>query len=175
VTPYDQPLPVHGGYLVTYPERLGGGVRPNVPAVWPVAAFSLLFGVFAAFSAHRRAERARAAGGRTRPYWVAFGSVNLVLLAVYLVAVTVAVVVPVYLAAREEVVVKVLQENLVGDGQLRARAKITATRAQCTAEADRGDDGIRPYLCVLSLADGRTGKLHVTADSDGSWALAPTP
>ena len=172
VIPYDQPLPPHGGYLVTHPDRLES--ERSLPKVWPVAVFTLLFSVLGAVSASRRANRAKAAGGAAAPYWLTFG---IVAVAGFVLSgvVTVAVAIPAYLAVREEAAVTALQENLVTDGRLAAEAKLKATAARCDAEGERGDDDRRPYVCVLTLSTKRTGTLHVTADSAGVWAMAPTP
>ena len=171
VTPYELPLPQHGGYLVTYPERLTDA-RPTVPPVWPVAVFTLLFGVFGAVPAGRRATRAKAAGGGAAAYWLTFGLIHGVMVAV-LVLLAVAVGVPAYVAAREGAIVKVLQESVVST----ARAADTTPAvigADCRAEGERAADGLRPYRCVLTLADGRTSTMHVRADEDGRWVPAPT-
>ena len=52
-------------------------------------------------------------------------------------------------------------------------AQVTATAANCEPVGARDASGIRRYDCVLTLDDGRTGTLAVTADADGNWTTVP--
>ena len=159
--------PMVGGLLVPYPEELKNAPRAQAPKFWPVAAFTVFFGIFGAISAARRADQARRGRNSTAPYWVTF-AVTLVASSLFWVVGGVAVGVPAYLAVREGAVVKQLEDNVVGDGQL-AKANLSAREADCRAAGDRRPDGTRDYLCRLTLSDGRTGQVMVTADQNGAW------
>ncbi|UQU63409.1 hypothetical protein COUCH_31025 [Couchioplanes caeruleus] len=156
-----------GGLLVPYPEEMQKAPRAQAPALWPVAVFTFLFGVLGAISAARRADQARRGRNGTAPYWVTFVAM-LVVSSFFWIVTGFAVGVPAYLEVREGATVKVLQENVVSDGQL-AKANISATDADCRAAGDRRPDGTRDYLCQLTLSDGRTGQVMVTADEHGDW------
>ncbi|RZU52721.1 hypothetical protein EV385_4602 [Krasilnikovia cinnamomea] len=160
----------HGQALVRYPEELELATRPRPPAAWPVAVWTLLFGVFGAIPARRRAATARRIRAGVAPYWIVFG-VSLVLGALVTVGVGQALILPGYLELREGAVLKQLQENIVTDGELQKAAKLTATEAKCQALDERGDDGLRGYSCVLTLASGKDKVLRVTADSNGDWTV----
>jgi hypothetical protein len=141
--------------------------RAHPPAVWPVTVFTLFFGLPGIISAARRASDARRGRNSTAPYWITF----LVALAasafVWFVVGTV-VVKPIYDDVREGQRLAAVQDAIVHDGQLQ-RANITATGAQCRAIAERDAAGMREYLCRLSLSDGRSATLTVTADENGTW------
>lgn len=186
----------HGGYLVTYPEALERTL-PDAPSIWPVAAWTVSlglpglmvaisgwwFGILGlllvpagllllgpgAVAARRRARKAAVAA----PYWVTFAvaATGTGLLAVA----TLAVAVPSYLQVREAATVLALQENIVEDGQLAKATGLTAVQVDCRAAGRRDSTDHRPYSCVTTLNDGRTGFVNVRADSRGNWSLAPTP
>ncbi|MGA5303796.1 hypothetical protein ACPCHT_27995 [Nucisporomicrobium flavum] len=160
-------VPQVGGLLVPYPEEMRNAPRAQAPALWPVAVFTFLFGVLGAISAARRADQARRGRNGAAPYWVTF-AVMLAVSSFFWVVTVFAVGVPAYLEVREGAVVKVLEENVVSDGQL-AKANVSATDADCRAAGDRRTDGTRDYLCQLTLSDGRTGQVMVTADEHGAW------
>jgi hypothetical protein len=165
--PGSQDYAVPPAYLVSgmYPMA---STREAAPALWPVAVFTLLFGIFGGFSARRRARKAQDAGHSGGPYYLTFGVVVL-----FSVLTGFVWVVPAFLAARENAVTKSVQSNIVTDGTLTASTGLAATKAACTPSAERGDDGQRPYVCEVSVSDGRHGTLNVRADSDGHWTLAP--
>jgi hypothetical protein len=145
--------------------------RAKPPALWPIVPFTLLLGLLGLISTVRRANRARRAQRSVAPYWITFG----VSLAASFVlgGIVVAIAVPVLLNVRETAVTKTVQENLVKDGQLKAAWNLTATSAQCEPAGSR-TDGLRRYDCLVTLADGRTGSLSVTGDSDGNWTAVTT-
>lgn len=159
--------PVVGGLLVPYPEEMQNAPRAQAPNVLPVAVFTFFFSIFGAISAARRADQARRGRNSTAPYWVTF-VVTLVASTFFWLAGGAAVGVPAYLAIREGAIVKTLEGNVVGDGQL-ASANVSAEEADCQAAGDRRADGTRDYLCRLTLSGGRTGQVMVTADEDGVW------
>ena len=156
-----------GGLLVPYPEEIQHAPRAQAPSFWPVAVFTFLFSFLGAISAARRAGQARRGRNGVAPYWVTF-AVTLVAGGFFWMVGAAAVGVPAYLAIREGAVVKQLEENVVGDGHL-AKANVTATDADCRAAGDERVDGTRDYLCQLTLSDGRTGQVMVTADENGDW------
>jgi hypothetical protein len=167
VAPYGQPMREHGGLLVPYPDEMQNAARMEPPAVWPVALLTFLFGVFGIVSASRRAGQARRGRNSVTPYWVTF-VITLVVAGFVWTVFAATVAVPVYTGYREGAVLDVVERNVVGDGQLK-QAHITATAAQCRAVSDRGPDGMRDYLCTLTLDDGHTASLSLTADRDGTW------
>jgi hypothetical protein len=166
--PAAQPLPPqYGGLLVPYPDKMQHASRAQAPAVWPVAAFTLLFSVLGIASAKRRADQARRTRNSAAPYWIAFlvsagagGFIWFVLAAV--------VIGPMVTDVREGNRLETLQRNVVGDGQLRD-ARVAATAAQCRAVTERDAAGMRDYLCRLTLESGGTASLTLTADVDGQW------
>ncbi|MCA2218458.1 hypothetical protein [Jidongwangia harbinensis] len=170
---YGPPAPYapHGQLLVPFPEEMHNAARPDPPSWWPVVAWTWVFGPLGAIAAARRAEQARRGRNGVAPYWVAWAVVTAVW--VLGLAVSVAVAVPTYLTIKENATTKLVQSKLVGDGQLTETARVTATRAACTPVGARGTDGLRRYDCVLTLNDGRTASLTVTADADGVWTAVP--
>jgi hypothetical protein len=165
------PYVPHGQLLVRYPEEMLNAARPAPPSWWPVVGWTLLAGILGAMVACRRSDRARRGRNSVAPYWVAWA----VTLAVWAALVTAAVSigVPGYLNWREGVVTTAVEKNVVGDGQLAKTARVTATTAACTPVGARGTNGLRRYACVLTLKDGRTGSLTVTAGDDGAWTAVP--
>jgi len=165
------PYSPHGQLLVPYPEEMHNAARPTPPSWWPVLVWTWFFGPLGAISAARRAGRARRGQNSVAPYWVAWAAMT----AVFVVGMGVwaALAVPTYLHFREDAITKLVQSNVVGDGQLTESSRVTATKAACTPVGVRGTDGLRRYDCVLTLNDGRTGSLTVTADADGAWTAVP--
>ena len=167
----EQPLPQYGGLLVPFPEAMQHASRAQAPAVWPVAAFTLLFGVLGAISAKRRADQARRTRNSTAPYWITF-LVSLAAGAFCWFVVSAVVVTPIVTEVQENNRLEAVQRNVVGDGQLK-NARITVTAAQCRAVTERDAAGERDYLCRLTLDDGHTASLTVTADESGQWHATP--
>jgi hypothetical protein len=161
----------HGQLLVPYPEEMHNAARPKPPSWWPVVGWTFFFGIFGAVSASRRADQARRGRNSVTPYWLAWGCT----LAASVVAagIVVAVGLPGYLDYREGAVTKVVQDRIVTDGRLAESASVTASAATCEPVGPRDTAGQRRYDCVLTLDDGRTGTLTVTADSDGAWTAVP--
>jgi hypothetical protein len=158
----------HGQLLVPYPEAMHNASRAKPPTVWPVAVFTLLFGVLGAISATRRAAQARRGRNSTAPYWIAFG-VALVAGGFLSFVAAITVVEPMVADHHERNAVTALQRNLVKDGGLQKTAGLTATSAACTPVDVRGSDGQRDYSCLLKLSDAKTGTIEVTADKAGAW------
>lgn len=169
--PPGQPLPPYGGLLVPFPEEMQHASRAQAPAVWPVAVFTLLFGVLGAVSAKRRADQAHRTRNSTAPYWITF--LVSVVAGAFLSFVFGAVAIgPVLTEIRENNRLEAVQRNVVGDGQLK-NARINVTKAQCRAVTDRDAEGMRDYLCRLTLEDGGTATLTLTADDSGQWRSGP--
>ncbi len=144
---------------------------PPPPAWWPVVAWTFVFGVFGAASASRRADRARRGRNSVAPYWVAWAVTLAVTGTLWLAGLAVGV--PVFQDWREDTVTTALERNLVGDGRLAETALVTATDAGCEPVGPRDPAGQRRYDCALTLKDGRTASLTVTADADGAWTAVP--
>jgi hypothetical protein len=175
--------------------------RPPAPAVWPVVLLTALFALpgmlvavagllvgglglvigllglvvasIGAVFARRRARAAAEGGAGPALYWVAF-AVPWVLCGLIGLVSMVTVGIPAYLAVRESAAMKVMQDAIVTDGKLTAATGLTATDADCVASGGSERDGARPYVCSVTLSDGRIGTLNVIGDGDGGWTLAPT-
>jgi hypothetical protein len=160
--------PEHGGLLVPYPDEMRKASRAQSPAVWPVAAYTLFFGMAGGISAFRRAADARRGHNSTAPYWITF-LVALVTGGFLWFVLALVALLPLADNIREDHRLAAVQDRVLHDGQL-ARANITATGAKCHAVSDRTRDGMRDYLCRLTLSDGHTASLTVTADPDGRWS-----
>jgi hypothetical protein len=168
--PAAQPPPLleHGALLVPYPDEMRKASRAQPPAVWPVAVFTLLFGVLGVISAVRRAADARRGHNSTAPYWITF-VVTLVTGGFLSFVLGIVAIQPMIDDFREGYRLDAVQDQVLHDGQL-ARANITATEAKCHAVGDRRSDGMRDYLCRLTLSDGHTASLTLTADPEGRWS-----
>ncbi|MET8147969.1 hypothetical protein ACIBSW_13635 [Actinoplanes sp. NPDC049668] len=162
-----QPATEHGSLLVPYPDEMRNASRAHPPAVWPVTVFTLLFGVLGVISAARRAADARRGRNSTAPYWVTF-LVTLAASSFIWFVVGAVVIEPLFTDIREGQRLAAVEDSVLHDGQLQ-KANITADKAECRAIAERGADGMREYLCRLTLNDGRTATLTLTADADGTW------
>jgi len=170
--PYGRPMPEHGGLLVPYPDEMRHASQAQPPAVWPVAAFTFFFLIFGAISASRRGRRAHSGRNSAAPYWITFLITWVAASFIWLVIGAV-VIGPFIDSVREGNRLAAVERNVIQDGQLK-EARITATAAQCHAVGDRDIDGTRDYLCQLTLADGRTASLSLTADQDGNWKSQST-
>jgi hypothetical protein len=165
------PYTAHGQLLVPYPEEMHNAGRPRPPAVWPVAVFTLIFGLLGAISASRRAAQARRGRTSTAPYWITY-VIALVASVALGVVVTNAGVRPLLADRQEASAVSSVQHQLVSDDTLTRTAGVKATKAACTAVGPRGSDGNREYSCLLTFDTGKTGTVDVTADRAGNWTAA---
>ena len=171
VAPYGSPMPPYGQLLVPYPEEMRNASRPTPPSWWPIALLTFLIPIAGLISTVRRSTQARRGRNSEAPYWITFvaslaGSV-LFWCVIFVTAV------PVYLNFRETAITKTVQEQIVTDGQLTSKSRLTATSAVCEPNGPRAGDGQRLYSCLLKLDDGRTGTIDVTADKDGHWTAVP--
>jgi hypothetical protein len=139
--------------------------------VWPIAPFTFFLAIPGLLSTARRVGQARRGRSSTAPYWITF-AVSLVasLIAWWVIA---AVAVPVGLDYLEGRVTHKVERKIVHDGQIEKSSGVTVKTAKCEPAAPRAASGDRPYECLLTLGDGRTGALDVTADSDGNWTAVP--
>jgi hypothetical protein len=161
------PYPAHGQLMVPYPQAMRDAARPEPPSWWPVLVVTVLFGVFGAIPAARRAARAKRDRNSRAPYWVVFG---ISLVAVATLEAGVAVVgVPAWSAARETAATTSLQSGMVDNGKINTPAGTTVRSAACTPVGRRGPSGLRAYTCVVTLSDGQTGTMKVVADRHGVW------
>ncbi|MGW4947121.1 hypothetical protein ACWEOZ_36675 [Actinoplanes sp. NPDC004185] len=167
----EQPLPQYGGLLVPFPDEIRHASRAEAPAVWPVAVFTMLFGILGAISAKRRADQARRTRNSTAPYWITF-VIALVAGAFCSFVASAVLVGPLITELQENQRLEAVQRNVVGDGQLK-NARINATAAQCRPVGERDVEGMRDYLCRLTLDDGHTATLTLTADEAGQWHSGP--
>ncbi|MEU4427270.1 hypothetical protein AB0F81_42155 [Actinoplanes sp. NPDC024001] len=171
VPPYGDPENKHGQLLVRFPEEVHAAARPEAPSWRPVVVLTFFFGLVGAVSAMRRAGKARRYGRNRAPYWLAFAGTYVFALAFWTVlAVNVAL--PAYLNYREGAVTKNLQSVILDDGRVEKALLAEVSGAVCAPEADRGADGLRPYLCTFDLTEGGKTSLHVRADERGNWEIS---
>jgi hypothetical protein len=131
-------------------------------------------GLFGAIVAARRGRRARRQGNPRYPYWLAFGLtlVAAALPGLYAVGVTAAVVQSQVVEPRVE---RTVERSLAGSDRVSVPAGVTVRSADCRPlGARRTSDGLRDYLCSVSLSSGRTGTLQLTADRTGNWTAIGT-
>lgn len=162
-----QPVMEHGTLLVPYPDEMRNASRAHPPAVWPVTVFTLFFVIPGVISAARRAADARRGRNSIAPYWITF-LVTFAAAAFIWFVVGAVVIVPFLNDVREGQRLAAVQDALIHDGQLQ-KANVIATDARCRAIAERDAEGMREYLCRLTLDNGRTATLTVTADANGNW------
>jgi hypothetical protein len=161
------PYTPHGQLMVKYPQAMQDASRPKAPAVWPVVIFTLLFGLFGAISAARRAGRSRNARA---PYWIAFGATAVTGAVGWAVLTSIAV--PVYLAVWESARTELVQDNLVHDGTIKTPTGTTVRGATCEPTSPRASNGFRAYSCVVTLSDGRSVTKKIVANRKGAWGVA---
>lgn len=147
------------------------------PRAWPVAVYTMTFGIFGAFPAERRARGAQAVGASTRRYWVAFG----VTLAVHaLVSLTVIVVagMPAY---RNHQAAQVAAETQRVESALATNERVATAagidQVTCTRTGPDGQGG-SAYTCVARDRDGRTRDYDVASGQTDvvSWLeITPRP
>jgi hypothetical protein len=139
--------------------------------VWGVVAGACggALGLFGAVMARRRGRTARRHGNPRYPYWLALG-LTLVAAAVpglYAVGATAAVVQSQVVEPRVQ---RTLEHSLVSSGRVSVAAGVTVTSARCVPTGARNtDDGLRNYMCSVTLSSGRSGTVAVTADRAGKW------
>lgn len=142
-----------------------GEAKP--PSAWPVAVFTLIFGIFGGISAGRRANRARAMGVGGARYWGTFAAVlagNLLLIGLLVV-----VLVPVFLNVRETALTKDLESRIVSDSATDS-ATPAVKSADCTP-VTRNSDGTRSYTCLIGFVDGRSQSFNIIVDAQRQWAV----
>lgn len=167
VTPYGSPLPPHGQLLVAYPEEMDSAARPKPPSLWPIAPFTFLFLIPGIVSTARRAAQARRGRNSAAPYWITF---VVSLAASWLLwSMIFSVGVPIGINLFEGRVTKSIEHNLVHDGRIEKSVGVAVKTASCQPVGNRATDGLRTYVCLLSLGDGSTGTIEVRASTAGDW------
>ena len=154
----------HGRLMVPYPEEMFHADRPVPPSWIPVVLLTFFLWPFGLVSAARRAAKARQGRNDRHPYWIAFGATTAA--GAVLLGAAVAIGVPLLLAARENAATSALESNLVHDGQISS-----ASSATCRPVGARGDEDLRDYSCTVTLTNGRSGTIAVTADRNGHWQI----
>ncbi|GGK88561.1 hypothetical protein [Mangrovihabitans endophyticus] len=166
--PLGDDAPRHGALLVPYPEEMDQAARPLPPRWWPIIPLTLCFGVLALITVRRRAAAARRERNGVAPYWTTW-CLSMVA-AVGLWTLIGVFGLPALAEQREAAAVAAVQSHIVSDGQLDAATGMRAIDATCTAAGEVPGETVRyRYDCMLTLEDGRTSELSVTADRDGMW------
>jgi hypothetical protein len=168
------------GYLSPYPPPDGFSGRG--PSVRPVVAFTLFFGVFGALSAHRRAQRAEAAGDSPGRYWIAFGVtlslawvVGAILSILWLAFGGVLAVSAASPAPAHPITAAELSRSMVEDGTFTGKGGKTAHVKAATCAARSVDSaGAGDYRCAVTLTDATVATLRVHADASGWRVLGQT-
>jgi hypothetical protein len=144
------------------------------PSVWPVVLFTVLFGVFGAISAGRRARRAKAMGASQGRYWGVFGGILGGQVVLSLIAFVMLVLLGVSVSASSVMTPDRLADRIVAQGQFRTAdgQTLTPSGAQCAAtEVDIR--GVGDYRCVVDF-DASTQKSYtVTVGPGGRWVAVP--
>lgn len=137
------------------------------PAAWPVAIFTVIFGVFGAISAARRSSDARALGLPTAPYWWTFGGslVGGFVLWMLSLGILIAVAVPLFEQSRNVMNADQLEVQLMQS----SAAGVTVTQADCVDDSVNRH-GAGTYRCQVTFSDGGAESYPVTVDDDGTWA-----
>lgn len=164
------PYTPHGQLMVKYPNAMQDASGPKTPAVWPVVIFTIVFGLAGSISAARRASAASRARKPRAPYWIAFGVTAAVAFVVWTVVGMVAV--PFGLGLRQGLVTSSLEDHLVHDGQIKTPKGTSVTGAECrTSDTATLTRAASAYTCVLTLTNGKSATVKLTAADDGSWSV----
>ena len=157
-----------------YGYRATPGWTPAIdgPKAWPVAVFTVLFGIFGALSAARRSTDARAQGLPGGRYWGVFAGALVGSFAIwtFVLGVGIAVTVPLYLETTSTVMTtNELEQELASSDSVGG----SVTGATCLEEAV-DPLGAGTYSCRLRLDDGADLPYRITVSDDGSWAASST-
>jgi hypothetical protein len=164
------PYTPHGQLMVKYPQALQEPGRPQAPAVWPVVLFTILFGLFGSISAARRAARAGRSRKPKAPYWIAFGATAAACYVAW--SIVFAVAKPYVLDFRQSLVTDSLQDQLVHDGHITTPKGTSVASAKCrTTDTATLTRAASAYTCVLTLNNGKSASVKLTAADDGSWTV----
>jgi hypothetical protein len=153
------------------PEQYPWMFRDSPPNVWPVAVFTLFFGLLGLISTVRRSTRARAVGVGGGRYWVVFAGFLVVNVVISLIALAIAI--PVYLNVLEGAMTKDLEGRIVSDSAKAAGGTSTAVAsADCVPVSGMGDSrSERSYSCLITLTSGRSDTFTVVVDTNGRWSV----
>lgn len=147
-----------------WPQQIEG------PKAWPVAVFTLLFGLFGAISAARRSSDARALGLPGGRYWAVFAGALVGGFAIWtlVLGVLIAITVPLYQASKSSVMTPTALEQ-----QLEASSTTEGSVNDATCAEEAVDaTGTGTYQCLISFSDGSALPYRITVADDGSWAAA---
>ncbi|MFG1927678.1 hypothetical protein [Cryptosporangium sp. NPDC048952] len=142
------------------------------PKAWPVAVFTMFFGIFGAISAARRSSDARALGLPGGRYWGVFAGTLVASFAVWtlILGIVIAVTVPLYLNATSTVMTTTELEQ-----QLTSTTSADGTVTGATCIEDTVDPlGVGTYACLVRFDDGADLPYRITVSNDGSWAASAT-
>jgi hypothetical protein len=171
VPPYGDPENKHGQLLVRFPEEVQAMARPAAPSWRPVVVLTFFFSVLGVISAMRRSGKARRYGRNRAPYWIAFVA-TLLAGAAFWTVLTFNVALPAYLNHQEQAITTDLESGILVDRRVEAALAADVSAVQCTPEGDRGESGLRTYLCTFNLVEGGKAALRVQADSRANWELS---
>jgi len=160
------------GYGYGYSAAPSWGSHLTGPKAWPVAVFTVFFGIFGAISAARRSNDARALGLPGGRYWGVFAGALVGSFAVWtlVLGLAIAVSVPAYLHATTTVMSTVeLEQELEASNTVGG----SVTHATCVEDAV-GPTGSGTYECLISVSDGAALPYRITVSPDGSWAASAT-
>ncbi|GAA0239275.1 hypothetical protein [Cryptosporangium japonicum] len=160
------------GYGYGYAAAPAWGPAITGPKAWPVAAFTLLFGIFGAISAARRSSDARALGLPGGRYWGVFAGALVASFAVWtlVLGIVIAITVPLYLNYKSTVMTTTeLEQALVSSPS----ADGSVVDATCI-ESAVNPVGVGTYECLVHFDNGTDLPYRITVASDGSWAASVT-
>ncbi|TQS41320.1 hypothetical protein [Cryptosporangium phraense] len=138
------------------------------PKAWPVAVFTVIFGIFGAISAARRADDARALGLPSGRYWAVFGGALVGSFAIWTLAfgLLVAVWLPGYIESASTVMTTAQLEQEI---EASSAAGVAVSEADCVEESVN-PDGTGYYDCQIAFGDGESLSYRISVNHDGTWA-----
>jgi hypothetical protein len=165
----NEPYTRHGQLMVAHPELMNSAARPAAPSWVPTAIFTFVFFPAGIVSAVRRTKKAKQARREQYPYWIAF--VGALVIASVLWRLVFAIATPLLMEhVFEPMATKNVQSSIVHGGQLKTPTGTAVKAAACTPSGTRmAASGLRAYSCTVTLDDGETGTLKVTATTGGAW------
>ncbi|SHN44187.1 hypothetical protein [Cryptosporangium aurantiacum] len=139
------------------------------PKAWPVAVFTVFFGIFGAISAARRSSDARALGLPVGRYWGVFAGALVGSFAMWtlVLGLVIAVLVPVYLESATVMTTSRLEQQLKSSSS----PGLAVTDAACVEEAV-DTSGTGTYQCLITFTDGDSLPYRITVSDDGTWATS---
>ncbi|MFI5959054.1 hypothetical protein [Cryptosporangium sp. NPDC051539] len=141
------------------------------PKAWPVAVFTVFFGIFGAISAARRAGDARALGLPVGRYWGVFVGALVGSFAIWTLVfgLFVAIELPAYLKSVSTIMTTTQLEQEL---EASSAAGVAVNDAACTEESV-DPDGTGFYECQIAFDDGENLAYRITVNDDGTWSETP--